>query len=156
MYNRGKSSTLIKLICFLPTQVGWIYGSVTEDMLTGFKMHCSGWRSVYCAPATPAFEGSAAMNLSGRLNQVFRLALGSMEIFFSRHCPLWYGYGGGLKWFQRLSYINAITYPWTSIPLSAYCTLPAVCLVTGKFIFPEVMVILIFNSSVCLTSRTLF
>ncbi|KAL5577895.1 hypothetical protein UlMin_019594 [Ulmus minor] len=118
-------------------EVGWIYGSVTEDILTGFKMHCHGWRSIYCIPERPAFKGSAPINLSDRLHQVLRWALGSVEIFFSRHCPLWYGYGGGLKWLERLSYINATVYPWTSIPLLAYCTLPAVCLLTGKFIIPE-------------------
>lgn len=118
-------------------EVGWIYGSVTEDILTGFKMHCHGWRSIYCIPARPAFKGSAPINLSDRLHQVLRWALGSVEIFLSRHCPLWYGYGGGLKWLERLSYINATVYPWTSIPLLAYCTLPAVCLLTGKFITPE-------------------
>ncbi|ONI05299.1 hypothetical protein PRUPE_5G000300 [Prunus persica] len=118
-------------------EVGWIYGSVTEDILTGFKMHCHGWRSIYCIPARPAFKGSAPINLSDRLHQVLRWALGSIEIFLSRHCPLWYGYGGGLKWLERLSYINATVYPWTSIPLLAYCTLPAVCLLTGKFITPE-------------------
>ncbi|XP_062099345.1 probable cellulose synthase A catalytic subunit 6 [UDP-forming] [Humulus lupulus] len=118
-------------------QVGWIYGSVTEDILTGFKMHCHGWRSIYCIPARPAFKGSAPINLSDRLDQVLRWALGSVEIFMSRHCPLWYGYGGGLKWLERLSYVNATIYPWTSIPLFAYCTLPAVCLLTGKFIIPE-------------------
>ncbi|KAJ9673174.1 hypothetical protein PVL29_023030 [Vitis rotundifolia] len=118
-------------------EVGWIYGSVTEDILTGFKMHCHGWRSIYCIPSRPAFKGSAPINLSDRLHQVLRWALGSIEIFLSRHCPLWYGYGGGLKWLERLSYINATVYPWTSIPLLAYCTLPAVCLLTGKFITPE-------------------
>ncbi|CAK7340680.1 unnamed protein product [Dovyalis caffra] len=118
-------------------EVGWIYGSVTEDILTGFKMHCHGWRSIYCIPSRPAFKGSAPINLSDRLNQVLRWALGSVEIFLSRHCPLWYGYGGGLKWLERLSYINATVYPLTSIPLLAYCTLPAVCLLTGKFITPE-------------------
>ncbi|KAL1815129.1 hypothetical protein DCAR_0519358 [Daucus carota subsp. sativus] len=118
-------------------EIGWIYGSVTEDILTGFKMHCHGWRSIYCIPARPAFKGSAPINLSDRLHQVLRWALGSIEIFFSKHCPIWYGYGGGLKWLERLSYINATVYPWTSIPLLAYCTLPAVCLITGKFITPE-------------------
>ncbi|RVW51179.1 putative cellulose synthase A catalytic subunit 6 [Vitis vinifera] len=78
-------------------EVGWIYGSVTEDILTGFKMHCHGWRSIYCIPSRPAFKGSAPINLSDRLHQVLRWALGSIEIFLSRHCPLWYGYGGGLK-----------------------------------------------------------
>ncbi|XP_009765335.1 cellulose synthase A catalytic subunit 2 [UDP-forming]-like [Nicotiana tabacum] len=118
-------------------EVGWIYGSVTEDILTGFKMHCHGWRSVYCMPKRPAFKGSAPINLSDRLHQVLRWALGSVEIFFSRHCPIWYGYGCGLKPLERFSYVNSVVYPLTSIPLIAYCTLPAFCLLTGKFIVPE-------------------
>ncbi|GJM97184.1 hypothetical protein PR202_ga14091 [Eleusine coracana subsp. coracana] len=36
--------------------IGWIYGSVTEDILTGFKMHCHGWRSIYCIPKRAAFK----------------------------------------------------------------------------------------------------
>ncbi|KAK9904409.1 hypothetical protein M0R45_000775 [Rubus argutus] len=119
-------------------EVGWIYGSVTEDILTGFKMHCHGWRSVYCIPKRPAFKGSAPINLSDRLHQVLRWALGSVEILLSRHCPIWYGYGCGLKWLERFSYINSVVYPLTSIPLITYCTLPAVCLLTGKFIVPEI------------------
>ncbi|KAL3721565.1 hypothetical protein ACJRO7_033979 [Eucalyptus globulus] len=119
-------------------EVGWIYGSVTEDILTGFKMHCHGWRSVYCIPKRPAFKGSAPINLSDRLHQVLRWALGSVEIFLSRHCPIWYGYGGGLKWLERFSYINSVVYPWTSIPLIVYCSLPAICLLTGQFIVPEI------------------
>ena len=101
-------------------------------------MHCHGWRSIYCIPKRVAFKGSAPLNLSDRLHQVLRWALGSIEIFFSNHCPLWYGYGGGLKFLERFSYTNSIVYPWTSIPLLAYCTLPAICLLTGKFITPEV------------------
>nr|XP_010924731.1 cellulose synthase A catalytic subunit 4 [UDP-forming] [Elaeis guineensis] len=118
-------------------EIAWIYGSVTEDILSGFKMHCRGWRSIYCMPLRPAFKGSAPINLSDRLHQVLRWALGSVEIFLSRHCPLWYGYGGGrLKWLQRLAYINTIVYPFTALPLIAYCSLPAICLLTGKFIIP--------------------
>ncbi|KAI3989250.1 hypothetical protein MKX01_036297, partial [Papaver californicum] len=117
--------------------MGWIYGSITEDILTGFKMHCRGWRSIYCMPKLPAFKGSAPINLSDRLNQVLRWALGSVEIFFSRHSPLLYGHKKGhLKWLERLAYINTTVYPFTSLPLLAYCTLPAICLLTGKFIMP--------------------
>nr|ATQ35921.1 cellulose synthase 4A [Linum usitatissimum] len=119
-------------------EVGWIYGSVTEDILTGFKMHCRGWKSVYCCPERAAFRGSAPINLSDRLHQVLRWALGSIEIFMSHHCPLWYGWGGKLKFLQRLAYINTVVYPFTSIPLLAYCTIPAVCLLTGKFIIPTI------------------
>ncbi|KAJ4959147.1 hypothetical protein NE237_026258 [Protea cynaroides] len=121
------------------TELGWIYGSITEDILTGFKMHCRGWRSIYCMPKRPAFKGSAPINLSDHLNQVLRWALGSVEIFFSRHNPLVYGYKGGhLKYLERFAYINTTIYPFTALPLLAYCTLPAVCLLTGKFIMPEI------------------
>ncbi|KAK4854366.1 hypothetical protein QYF36_022791 [Acer negundo] len=119
-------------------EIGWIYGSVTEDILTGFKMHARGWISIYCMPPRPAFKGSAPINLSDRLNQVLRWALGSIEILLSRHCPIWYGYNGKLKLLERLAYINTIVYPLTSIPLLAYCILPAFCLLTGKFIIPEI------------------
>ncbi|KAM0040971.1 putative cellulose synthase (UDP-forming) chromatin regulator PHD family [Helianthus debilis subsp. tardiflorus] len=120
-------------------ELGWIYGSITEDILTGFKMHCRGWRSIYCMPKRPAFKGSAPINLSDRLNQVLRWALGSVEIFFSRHSPLLYGYkGGNLKWLERFAYVNTTVYPFTALPLLAYCTLPAICLLTGKFIMPEI------------------
>lgn len=122
----------------LSHQIGWIYGSVTEDILTGFKMHARGWISIYCMPPRPAFKGSAPINLSDRLNQVLRWALGSVEILLSRHCPIWYGYSGRLKLLERIAYINTIVYPLTSIPLLAYCTLPAICLLTNKFIIPEV------------------
>uniref|UniRef100_A0A0D9W0G3 Cellulose synthase n=1 Tax=Leersia perrieri TaxID=77586 RepID=A0A0D9W0G3_9ORYZ len=120
------------------TEIGWIYGSVTEDILTGFKMHARGWRSIYCMPKRPAFKGSAPINLSDRLNQVLRWALGSVEILFSRHCPIWYGYGGRLKFLERFAYVNTTIYPLTSIPLLLYCILPAICLLTGKFIIPEI------------------
>ncbi|RWR77418.1 cellulose synthase A catalytic subunit 1 UDP-forming [Cinnamomum micranthum f. kanehirae] len=119
-------------------EIGWIYGSVTEDILTGFKMHARGWISIYCMPPRPAFKGSAPINLSDRLNQVLRWALGSVEILLSRHCPIWYGYNGRLKLLERIAYINTIVYPLTSIPLIAYCILPAICLLTNKFIIPEI------------------
>ncbi|KAL5203409.1 hypothetical protein ABZP36_014361 [Zizania latifolia] len=119
-------------------EIGWIYGSVTEDILTGFKMHARGWISIYCMPPRPCFKGSAPINLSDRLNQVLRWALGSVEILLSRHCPIWYGYKGRLKLLERLAYINTIVYPITSIPLIAYCVLPAICLLTNKFIIPEI------------------
>ncbi|KAI4376909.1 hypothetical protein MLD38_014615 [Melastoma candidum] len=38
----------------------------------------------------------------------------------------------------EIAYINTIVYPLTSIPLLAYCILPAICLLTNKFIIPEI------------------
>nr|CAD1825618.1 unnamed protein product [Ananas comosus var. bracteatus] len=105
----------------------------------GLQDALQGWRSIYCMPKRAAFKGSAPINLSDRLNQVLRWALGSVEIFFSRHSPVWYGYKNGhLRWLERFAYINTTIYPFTALPLLAYCTLPAVCLLTGKFIMPTI------------------
>ncbi|XP_028794554.1 cellulose synthase A catalytic subunit 4 [UDP-forming]-like [Neltuma alba] len=122
-------------------EIGWIYGSVTEGILTGFKMHCRGWKSAYCIPKRAAFKGFAPVNLSDQLFEILRRALGSVQILFSPHCPMWYGYKGKLKWLQRLAYTNTIVYPITSIPLLIYCTIPAVCLLTGKFIIPTLTIL---------------
>jgi cellulose synthase-like protein len=50
--------------------VGWVYGSITEDVVTGYKMHTRGWRSVYCITKRDAFRGTAPINLTDRLIQV--------------------------------------------------------------------------------------
>ncbi|XP_056158686.1 probable cellulose synthase A catalytic subunit 8 [UDP-forming] [Syzygium oleosum] len=123
------------------SEMGWIYDSASEEFVTGLKMHTRGWRSIYCMPKRAAFKGSAPTNLSDRLNQVLRWAQGSVQVLLSRHCPIWCGIGGRLKLLQRLAYINATVYPFTAIPLLTYCTLPPVCLFTGKFIIPQISII---------------
>ncbi|CAN4091369.1 unnamed protein product [Withania somnifera] len=67
-------------------RVGWIYGSITEDVVTGYRMHNRGWRSIYCVTKRDAFRGTAPINLTDRLIQVLRWATGSVEIFFSQQC----------------------------------------------------------------------
>ncbi|KAL3731041.1 hypothetical protein ACJRO7_027980 [Eucalyptus globulus] len=113
-------------------RVGWIYGSVTEDVVTGYRMHNRGWRSIYCVTKRDAFRGSAPINLTDRLHQVLRWATGSVEIFFSQNNALLAS--RKLKFLQRLSYINVGVYPFTSIFLIVYCFLPALSLFSGSFI----------------------
>ncbi|CAN6571569.1 unnamed protein product [Malus baccata var. baccata] len=36
-------------------KVGWVYGSVTEDVLTGMKIHARGWKSILCMLGPPAY-----------------------------------------------------------------------------------------------------
>lgn len=81
-------------------------------------------------------QGTAPINLTDRLHQVLRWGLGSVEIFFSQHNPLWAGWGQGLKFLQRFAYVNTTVYPFTSLALTAYCVLPAVCLLLNQFIIP--------------------
>ncbi|KAE8657227.1 Cellulose synthase-like protein D2 [Hibiscus syriacus] len=112
--------------------VGWIYGSVTEDVVTGYRMHNRGWRSVYCVTKRDAFRGTAPINLTDRLHQVLRWATGSVEIFFSRNNAL---LGSPrLKFLQRIAYLNVGIYPFTSIFLIVYCFLPALSLFSNQFI----------------------
>uniref|UniRef100_A0A804I3Q3 Cellulose synthase-like protein D1 n=1 Tax=Musa acuminata subsp. malaccensis TaxID=214687 RepID=A0A804I3Q3_MUSAM len=85
-------------------RVGWIYGSVTEDVVTGYRMHNRGWRSVYCITKRDAFRGTAPINLTDRLHQVLRWATGSVEIFFSRNNA--FLACSRLKFLQRIAYLN--------------------------------------------------
>lgn len=112
-------------------RVGWIYGSVTEDVVTGYRMHNRGWRSVYCVTKRDAFRGTAPINLTDRLHQVLRWATGSVEIFFSRNNAVLAG--RRMKFLQRVAYFNVGLYPFTSIFLITYCFLPAASLFSGKF-----------------------
>ncbi|ONI26096.1 hypothetical protein PRUPE_1G003500 [Prunus persica] len=136
-------------------RIGWIYGSVTEDVVTGYRMHNRGWRSVYCITKRDAFRGTAPINLTDRLHQVLRWATGSVEIFYSRNnaflaCRR-------LKFLQRIAYLNVGIYPFTSIFLVVYCFLPALCLFTGQFIVaglsvPFLIYLLIITICLCLLS----
>ena len=113
-------------------RVGWIYGSVTEDVVSGYRMHNRGWRSVYCIPKRDAFLGTAPINLTDRLHQVLRWATGSVEIFFSRNNA--FLASRRLMFLQRVAYLNVGIYPFTSIFLLVYCFIPALSLFSGFFI----------------------
>ncbi|KAL7595312.1 hypothetical protein Lser_V15G29597 [Lactuca serriola] len=117
-------------------RIGWIYGSVTEDVVTGYRMHNRGWRSVYCITKRDAFRGTAPINMTDRLHQVLRWATGSVEIFFSKNNA--FLASSRLKFLQRIAYINVGMYPFTSIFLVAYLFLPALCMLTGQFIVPNI------------------
>ncbi|XP_010931704.1 cellulose synthase-like protein D5 [Elaeis guineensis] len=131
-------------------RVGWIYGSVTEDVVTGYRMHNRGWRSVYCVTKRDAFRGTAPINLTDRLHQVLRWATGSVEIFFSRNNALFAT--RRMKLLQRVAYFNVGMYPFTSIFLLVYCILPAVSLFSGQFIVQTLSItFLIFLLAITIT-----
>uniref|UniRef100_A0A0E0BE83 Uncharacterized protein n=2 Tax=Oryza TaxID=4527 RepID=A0A0E0BE83_9ORYZ len=135
------------------TRVGWIYGSVTEDVVTGYRMHNRGWKSVYCVTHRDAFRGTAPINLTDRLHQVLRWATGSVEIFFSRNNALFAS--SKMKVLQRIAYLNVGIYPFTSVFLIVYCFLPALSLFSGQFIVQTLNVtfltyLLIITITLCL------
>ncbi|KAL3678233.1 hypothetical protein R1sor_021189 [Riccia sorocarpa] len=101
-------------------RVGWIYGSVTEDVVTGFRMHNRGWKSIYCVTKRDAFRGTAPINLTDRLHQVLRWATGSVEIFFSKNNAIFAN--THMKLLQRVAYLNVaiLEVKWSGITLEEW------------------------------------
>ncbi|KAG6486953.1 hypothetical protein ZIOFF_055534 [Zingiber officinale] len=136
-------------------RVGWIYGSVIGDTVTGYRMHNRGWKSVYCVTKPDAFRAIPPSNLAERLHEMFRWATGSVEVFFSRNNALLAS--SRMKILQRVAYLNVGIYPFTSIFLVVYCFLPAISLFTGQFIVPTLNVtfltyLLLITLTLCLLS----
>ncbi|CAI0460043.1 unnamed protein product [Linum tenue] len=129
---------------------GWIYGLVTEDVVTGYRMRNRGWRSIYCVTKRDAFRGTTPINLTDRLHQVLRWATGSVEISFSRNNALFASHR--MKFLQRVAYFNAGMYPFTSFFLIVYCVMPALSLFSGQFIVASLNVtFLIYLLAITLT-----
>ncbi|XP_057836475.2 cellulose synthase-like protein E6 isoform X2 [Cryptomeria japonica] len=118
-------------------KVGMLYDCAVEDTLTGLSIHCRGWKSVYYSPKRDAFVGCAPVNLNDTLVQNKRWATGFLEIFFSRFCPLTYGIRH-TKLAQNMCYSYYFLWAPSSLPLICYGLVPALCMVTGLSLFPQI------------------
>eukprot|EP00249_Psilotum_nudum_P012353 c23734_g1_i1 orf=2-1216(+) len=121
---------------FWGDQIGWIYGSTSEDILTGLVQHSRGWRSVYCSPLRPAFQGSSPPSGTDALVWRKRLASGVTRILLTKYSPF-LGGQKGLKFLQRIGYIIVCGRPSKSTVIFIYATLQALCLLNGKSVFPK-------------------
>ncbi|XP_078150950.1 cellulose synthase-like protein G3 [Carex rostrata] len=116
--------------------IGFRYGSLVEDYYTGYRLHCEGWKSVFCNPPEPAFLGEAPKSLNDVLNQCKRWAVGLFEVGFSRYCPLIFcvrkvSLGPGLAYSQY-----AFWGIWC-IPIATYAVLPQLALINNRPLFPK-------------------
>lgn len=112
--------------------IGYIYNMATEDIVTGFRIHGQGWRSMYATMEREAFRGTAPINLTERLRQIVRWSGGSLEMFFSHISPLFAG--RRLSLVQRLSYINFTIYPLTSLFILMYAFCPVMWLLPTEIL----------------------
>ncbi|XP_028122993.1 cellulose synthase-like protein H1 isoform X1 [Camellia sinensis] len=119
-------------------EVGLIYGSTSEDMLTGLTIHGRGWRSAYCSPDPPAFLGCAPSSGPVSLIQKKRWATGLLEIFFSPKSPLILTLKGSLQFRQSLAYMWILLWGLRSLPELCYAILPAYCINTNSRFLPKV------------------
>eukprot|EP01018_Ginkgo_biloba_P002115 Gb_06085 [translate_table: standard] len=121
-------------------EVGWIYDSLTEDVMTGLKLHCRGWRSVYYSPLKPAFVGSSVTSSPEMFYQRKRWAMGMLEIFVSKSGPLLHHAKDQMEFRQRLSYLVFCGYGLLSLPALLYGILPSMALVRDAAALGMVMV----------------
>nr|CAB3454608.1 unnamed protein product [Digitaria exilis] len=110
--------------------VGYIYDIATEDIVTGFRIHGQGWRSMYCTMEHDAFCGIAPINLTERLHQIVRWSGGSLEMFFSHNNP--FIGGRRIQPLQRVSYLNMTIYPVTSVFILTYALSPVMWLIPDE------------------------
>ncbi|KAJ1291353.1 hypothetical protein BS78_02G310300 [Paspalum vaginatum] len=116
------------------SSVGYIYKIATEDIVTGYRIHGQGWRSMYCSMPTEreAFLGTAPINLTERLYQIVRWSGGSMEVFFSPYNPMFSA--RRLQPLQRAAYLNFTIYPITSVFILLYAFCPVMWLIPEEIL----------------------
>ncbi|CBI23575.3 unnamed protein product, partial [Vitis vinifera] len=118
-------------------QVGVLYHSVSEDVVTGYTLHCKGWTSVFCVPSRPQFVGSSVTNLNDLLVQGTRWSSGLVDVGISKFCPFIYG---PLKtsFLENICYSELSFFPFYFLPVWCFGTIPQLCLFHGVPLYPEV------------------
>ncbi|KAH8489027.1 hypothetical protein H0E87_024607 [Populus deltoides] len=120
------------------TEVGWQYGTATEDVLTGLMIHGRGWRSLFCTPDPRAFLGCAPRGGPISMAQQKRWATGLLEILIGRRSPIVTTVTARLQLRHCLAYLSLLTWGLRSIPELCYAVLPAYCTITDSSFLPEV------------------
>jgi cellulose synthase (UDP-forming) len=104
--------------CALEEIGGFAVETVTEDAHTALKMQRLGWNSAFLGLRLSA--GLATERLTLHVIQRTRWARGMTQILLLDN-PL---FGRGLKWQQRLCYLNAILHFQYGLPRIAFLTAP--------------------------------
>ena len=112
--------------------------TVTEDAHTSLRIHRLGYRSAYLRK--PLSAGLATETLSAHIGQRIRWARGMAQIFRVDN-PL---FGKGLRWQQRLCYVNAMLHFLSGIPRIIFLLAPLVFLLLHTYIIyaPALAIIL--------------
>ncbi|XP_006653400.1 cellulose synthase-like protein H2 [Oryza brachyantha] len=118
-------------------EVGWVYGSLTEDILTGQRIHTKGWRSTLMETEPPAFMGSAPVGGPASLTQFKRWATGLFEIIVSRNNPVFSAMFERLQLRQCLGYLIVYGWPVRAPFELCYGLLGPYCLLTNQSFLPK-------------------
>ncbi|XP_071703795.1 cellulose synthase-like protein G3 [Rutidosis leptorrhynchoides] len=118
-------------------EIGFKYGVLVEDLYTGFRLQCQGWKSVTCDPTRPAFLGNAPISLNDILSQSNRWYMGLLQVGLCKFSPLTFGMKF-LNPFQALCYAHYNFRAFWSIPVIIYAFLPSLALINLFPVFPKV------------------
>ncbi|HGL5371384.1 TPA: UDP-forming cellulose synthase catalytic subunit [Citrobacter farmeri] len=112
--------------------------TVTEDAHTSLRLHRRGYTSAYMR--IPQAAGLATESLSAHIGQRIRWARGMVQIFRLDN-PLT---GKGLKFAQRLCYVNAMFHFLSGVPRLIFLTAPLAFLLLHAYIIyaPALMIAL--------------
>lgn len=132
--------TVSSIYIFL--QIGWVYGSMTEDILTGLRIHAAGWESALLDTEPPAFLGCAPTGGPASLTQFKRWATGLLEILISQNSPILGTIFRRLQLRQCLAYLIVEAWPVRAPFELCYALLGPFCLLTNQSFLPTVHTLL--------------
>jgi len=118
-------------------EIGWVYGSMTEDVLTGQRIHAAGWKSAFMDTDPPAFLGCAPTGGPASLTQFKRWATGLLEILISRNSPILATIFKRLRFRQCLAYLIINVWPVRAPFELCYALLGPFCLLTNQSFLPK-------------------
>ncbi|XP_020238399.1 cellulose synthase-like protein H1 isoform X2 [Cajanus cajan] len=122
---------------FWGKKIGWLYGSISEDVPTGLNIQRRGWRSECCTPHPIPFTGCAPRGLLSTMVQQKRWASGLTVVFFGKHSPIMGMLFGKIQFRAGLSYFWLTNWGLRGPFLLCYVTLLAYCTITNTNIFPK-------------------
>ncbi|KAF3449304.1 hypothetical protein FNV43_RR10032 [Rhamnella rubrinervis] len=117
-------------------EMGVKYGCAVEDVITGFAIQCRGWKSVFIKPERAGFVGLAPTKLLQSLIQQERWLGGQVQFFFSKYCPILYGYKK-VSFGLQLCYCHYALGAPNSLALLYFVAVPSLCLLKGISLFPK-------------------
>lgn len=118
-------------------EVGWVYGSMTEDILTSQRIHAAGWKSASMTTNPPAFLGCAPTGGPASLTQFKRWATGLLEILISRNSPILATIFKRLQFRECLAYLFVDVWPVRAPFELCYALLGPYCLLTNQSFLPK-------------------
>ncbi|XP_058782757.1 cellulose synthase-like protein G1 [Vicia villosa] len=119
------------------SEVGFSYGILLESTMTGYLLHCRGWKSAYLYPKTPCFLGCAPIDIKEGMLQLVKWLSELCLLAVSKYSPFTYG-------FSRMSTIHNFIYCSMSISsmyaigFILYGCVPQLCFLKGIPVFPKV------------------